>query len=317
MPGRLYVDRRPNLLCHQIVAYIAQEQRDNGWMRAAPAQLAQALGRARSTLVPWLQSLVEWGYLDRRGSGRETGWRVILDPSDEAAARAVLAEEPASEGVGDPDTFVHEREPSVEGSDTVGTSDSVGDPDKFIDSQQEVSEVPTGVGDPDTSDHIDIYNLPTKGMRLRTSSHHSDSGRIESESRARASPEKLDRCLAEAGPWLADPSKSLGLIRSGVSHIRKWEAAGADFELDILPIVIELTQHPPGNGEPIETFAYFTKAVRAAAAERMAPVEPITPEEVSRGTRGRRRPRYDVSAEFERILHEVDSGQSGVPDRAR
>ncbi len=271
MPGRLYVDRRPNLLCHQIVAYIAQEQRDNGWMRAAPAQLAQALGRARSTLVPWLQSLVEWGYLDRRGSGRETGWRVILDPSDEAAARAVLAEEPASEGV----------------------------------------------GDPDTSDHIDIYNLPTKGMRLRTSSHHSDSGRIESESRARASPEKLDRCLAEAGPWLADPSKSLGLIRSGVSHIRKWEAAGADFELDILPIVIELTQHPPGNGEPIETFAYFTKAVRAAAAERMAPVEPITPEEVSRGTRGRRRPRYDVSAEFERILHEVDSGQSGVPDRAR
>lgn len=80
-------------------------------------------------------------------------------------------------------------------------------------------------------------------------------------------------------PFL-DPSKYDGL-RTTCGRIHRWITAGADFDADILPTVVRLAAKA---NKPVRSWGYFEDAVREATATRLAseaPMEIITPSEVT------------------------------------
>lgn len=93
------------------------------------------------------------------------------------------------------------------------------------------------------------------------------------EPAANTSPSKpandrpLDRCLAVAGPGLADPDKEPGLHLSA-ARIAAAMAAGCDLELDILPVIAARTAK--ARGSPITTWGYFDKPWAEQRDKRLA-----------------------------------------------
>lgn len=75
-------------------------------------------------------------------------------------------------------------------------------------------------------------------------------------------------------------ARSAGLAKT-CTLIPQWMADGADFDADIVPTVSGMCARM--QGEPIRSLAYFTAAIRSAAASRIAiaqrPFQPITPSE--------------------------------------
>ena len=98
---------------------------------------------------------------------------------------------------------------------------------------------------------------------------------------ARCARPPADLVVEAIASPLLDPSKSLRLIETSTT-VAKWLDAGADLELDVIPTVSRLMAR---RAEPVRTWAYFTAAVREAAAERLAPVIPIQPAEAIDGQR--------------------------------
>ncbi len=107
---------------------------------------------------------------------------------------------------------------------------------------------------------------------------------LELEAAVAAAPRArppADRVVEAIASPLLDPSKSLRLVETS-TVVAKWIEAGADLELDVIPTVSRLIAR---RVEPVRTWAYFTSAVREAAAERLAPVTPIQPAEAFDGQR--------------------------------
>jgi hypothetical protein len=84
--------------------------------------------------------------------------------------------------------------------------------------------------------------------------------------------ECVDAALEAAGPAMADPAKSPGVLMP--SEILSWVGSGADLQADILPAIrARSARASPGS---VRSWAYFREAVMEAKARREAGIE--TPE---------------------------------------
>ena len=75
------------------------------------------------------------------------------------------------------------------------------------------------------------------------------------------------RCLAACGQGLSEQSRSV--IRQTDEVIDAWLAEGLDLDLDVMPVLSERTA-PRKQPRTIRTWDYFSEAVRARHAQRMA-----------------------------------------------
>jgi hypothetical protein len=73
-------------------------------------------------------------------------------------------------------------------------------------------------------------------------------------------------CLAACGEGMAPAARAA--ITATTATIGAWLAAGYDLELDVLPVITERTAKP--RGSPIRTWEYFSQAVAARHARRIA-----------------------------------------------
>lgn len=118
-----------------------------------------------------------------------------------------------------------------------------------------------------TPDKNDIS--PTPPIKLNPQKN--PQGGVESPARE---PSDLERICAAAGPGLAsiDAEPQIILTATIIPH---WKAAGADIDLDAIPVIAAMTAQP--RDRPIKTLRYFDRAVRQHAAERLAKPIPIEP----------------------------------------
>lgn len=94
------------------------------------------------------------------------------------------------------------------------------------------------------------------------------------ERRAEASIEHHDldldaaeaACLAACGEGMAPAARAA--ITATTATISAWLKAGYDLELDVLPVITERTAKP--RGSPIRTWDYFSQAIVARHAKRLA-----------------------------------------------
>jgi len=124
----------------------------------------------------------------------------------------------------------------------------------------------------------------------------------------------MTRCVAAAGPGLADPAKTPGLHLSA-PRIAAWLAAGCDLDADVIPVIQARTTQT--RASPITTWSYFERAVIDARDRRLAVVPPTDPnrfsQEQAHGA-GKNEPprtiadqiRADRYASWERVLGAVD-----------
>jgi hypothetical protein len=73
-------------------------------------------------------------------------------------------------------------------------------------------------------------------------------------------------CLAACGEGMAPAARAA--ITATTATIGDWLAAGYDLELDVLPVIAERTAKP--RGSPIRTWEYFSQAIAARHAKRIA-----------------------------------------------
>lgn len=73
-------------------------------------------------------------------------------------------------------------------------------------------------------------------------------------------------CLAACGEGLAPAARAA--ITATTATIGAWLKAGYDLELDVLPVIAERTAKP--RGSPIRTWDYFSQAIAARHAKRIA-----------------------------------------------
>lgn len=73
-------------------------------------------------------------------------------------------------------------------------------------------------------------------------------------------------CLAACGEGMAPGARAA--ITATTATIGAWLKAGYDLELDVLPVVAERTAKP--RGSPIRTWDYFSQAIAARYARRIA-----------------------------------------------
>jgi hypothetical protein len=73
-------------------------------------------------------------------------------------------------------------------------------------------------------------------------------------------------CLAACGEAMTPAAKAA--ITATTATIGAWLAAGYDLELDVLPVIAERTAKP--RGSPIRTWEYFSQAIAARHARRIA-----------------------------------------------
>ena len=126
--------------------------------------------------------------------------------------------------------------------------------------------------------HVGVAQAPPQRERLVAQPAR---GRVVFGVAARRARPPADLVVEAIASPLLDPTKSLRLIETSTT-VAKWLDAGADLELDVIPTVSRLMAR---RAEPVRTWAYFTAAVREAAAQRLAPVEPIQPAEAFDGQR--------------------------------
>jgi len=73
-------------------------------------------------------------------------------------------------------------------------------------------------------------------------------------------------CLAACGEGMAPAARAA--ITATTATIGAWLAASYDLELDVLPVIAERTAKP--RGSPIRTWDYFSQAIAARHAKRIA-----------------------------------------------
>jgi hypothetical protein len=73
-------------------------------------------------------------------------------------------------------------------------------------------------------------------------------------------------CLAACGEGMTPAAKAA--ITATTATIGAWLAAGYDLDLDVLPVITERTAKP--RGSPIRTWEYFSQAIAARHAKRIA-----------------------------------------------
>ena len=73
-------------------------------------------------------------------------------------------------------------------------------------------------------------------------------------------------CLAACGEGMTPAARAA--ITATTATIGAWLAAGYDLELDVLPVIAERTAKP--RGRPIRTWEYFSQAIAARHAKRIA-----------------------------------------------
>lgn len=73
-------------------------------------------------------------------------------------------------------------------------------------------------------------------------------------------------CLAACGEGMAPAARAA--ITATTATIGAWLKAGYDFELDVLPVIAERTAK--ARGSPIRTWEYFSQAIAARHARRIA-----------------------------------------------
>lgn len=73
-------------------------------------------------------------------------------------------------------------------------------------------------------------------------------------------------CLGACGEGMAPAARAA--ITATTATIGAWLAAGYDLELDVLPVIAERTAKP--RGCPIRTWEYFSQAIAARHAKRIA-----------------------------------------------
>jgi hypothetical protein len=73
-------------------------------------------------------------------------------------------------------------------------------------------------------------------------------------------------CLAACGEGMAPAARAA--ITATTATIGAWLKAGYDLELDVLPVITERTAKP--RGSPIRTWEYFSQAIAARHAKRIA-----------------------------------------------
>lgn len=73
-------------------------------------------------------------------------------------------------------------------------------------------------------------------------------------------------CIAACGEGLAPAARAA--ITATTATIGAWLKAGYDLELDVLPVIAERTAKP--RGSPIRTWEYFSQAIAARNARRIA-----------------------------------------------
>ena len=90
----------------------------------------------------------------------------------------------------------------------------------------------------------------------------------------------MARCLAVAGPGLADPAR-YGSLHTSAGRIAAWLRYGADLELDVLPVIAQRTAN--ARASPIRDWSYFDQPVADALARRRAPMPAGDPNAASQG----------------------------------
>jgi hypothetical protein len=73
-------------------------------------------------------------------------------------------------------------------------------------------------------------------------------------------------CLAACGEGMTPTARAA--ITATTATIGAWLAAGYDLELDVLPVIVDRTAKP--RGSPIRTWEYFSQAIAARHAKRIA-----------------------------------------------
>lgn len=90
-------------------------------------------------------------------------------------------------------------------------------------------------------------------------------------------------CLAACGEGMAPAARAA--ITATTATISTWLKAGYDLELDVLPVITERTAKP--RGSPIRTWEYFSQAIAARHARRIAQAaRPKVAGEAGAGTAG-------------------------------
>jgi hypothetical protein len=126
----------------------------------------------------------------------------------------------------------------------------------------------------DATAHASAFETPCHGIENpmqgtgtgtgnRTPSLRSGVQLLYSDARAGT----FERCLAAAGPGLADPAKEAGLHLTA-PRIAAAIAAGCDLDADILPVIAKRTAQ--ARASPIATWAYFEGAWIDARDKRLA-----------------------------------------------
>lgn len=253
IPAQAVTDRRLQPRDLQVLCLLGRHTDNNGWCCRSQVKMAKELACGRSTLQRALDRLYEAGYLENRPNQRHSGaaaahdYRVLIDPKEPDCSPDLDSENGVENGV-----EIASPEP-VEIRETPLPIDGHPCP-------------PVGTPCPPMSGHP----LPTheRAPMLTTQDKRiggvvARAGAQEGVSRKNDPPKepvpKPD--LAERGKRVCE---AMGIAfddphwTGDVWLITQWDAAGFDFELDVLPTIAGVCRklsNPPGS------LSYFTKPI--------------------------------------------------------
>ena len=129
----------------------------------------------------------------------------------------------------------------------------------------------SGVSSPDQTPVSGVSNSTFRPIKLHSSGDYPVSNRKEpTTAPARAVGDAADRLLEAAGPGLCPTSRLALSASTGI--IAEWIEEGFDLELDVVPVIRARTAR--ARASPVQTWEYFTEAIRRAHARRLREVRP-------------------------------------------
>ncbi|MCK7615197.1 helix-turn-helix domain-containing protein [Roseibium sediminicola] len=242
----------------QLLCVLGRHTDKGGWCRRSQVKMSREMGCARSTVFDAVERLVARGYLERHlvesDSGRDSAhlYRVVLDP------------------VIDDLSTVREEETIIEKSGS--------DPCRYTGTPADISAPPAGPepAPPAGPEPAPMLTTPFKrdddddaraDHRPGIVSRNDDTGPPRDHSGDLA--ERGKRVCEAMGIAWSDPS-----WKGDFTILVTWHAQGFDFELDILPVVADVSRRRNLRGDgPVSSLNYFTEEIRRANKRRLAPPE--------------------------------------------
>jgi len=262
IPAQAVTDCRLQPRDLQVLCLLGRHTDNNGWCCRSQVKMAKELDCGRSTVQRALDRLYEAGYLEFRTNKRVSGaagahdYRVVIDPKE-------------------PDCSP-ELDTDIEAENTCFEPVDIRETPLPIDGHP----LPTG-GHP--CPPMSGHPLPTHGRApmLTTQDKRYD----DDDGRAPDRPDPVSRKIETKPPGdLTARGKrvceAMGIAwndpgwRGDFTVLVTWDAQGFDFELDILPVIGDISRRRTLRGDgPVSSLTYFTEEIRRAHRRRLAPPE--------------------------------------------